>query len=184
MWYTAIDNNFTNKGCHAMLTTTLASEQTEIEFLQAVIVEKGTKPASLIPVLQALQEKYRYISEESMVEVAKALGISAATVYGVATFYAQFSLEPKGKYVIKVCDGTACHVRGSLPVYEKIRKRVKLVDGKFTTSDGLYTVETVSCLGACGLAPVVTINDQVYGQITPEAIDLIIDALEGGSQND
>lgn len=150
----------------------------DMDFLNTVIAEKGTKPAALIPILQAVQEKYRYLSEMAMVEVAKALDLSVATVYGVSTFYAQFSLEPKGKYVIKVCDGTACHVRGSLPVYNAIRKKVRLVDGKSTTPDRQYTVETVSCLGACGLAPVVTINDQVYGQMTAEAITLIIDTLE------
>lgn len=161
-----------------MTTTALFNEKNDFAFLQAVIAQQGTKPAALISILQAVQEQYRYLPREAMLHVARALGLSAATVFGVATFYAQFSLEPKGKYVIKVCDGTACHVRGSLPVYEAIRKKVKLIDGKSTTTDGLYTVETVSCLGACGLAPVVTINDQVYGQITPEAISLIIDTLE------
>lgn len=155
----------------------------DLDFLTATIEEKGTKSAALIPILQAIQEKYRYLPEQAMVLVAQALGLSTATVYGVATFYAQFSLEPKGKYVIKVCDGTACHVRGSLPVYDAICKKVKLVNGKFTTADGLFTVETVSCLGACGLAPVVTINDKVYGQMTAEAITMIIDTLEeGGAQ--
>lgn len=164
-----------------MTTVGLIQEKKDVGlgFLGSIITEKGTKPAALIPILQAVQEKDRYLSKQAMAEVAKALGISEATVYGVATFYAQFSLEPKGKYVIKVCDGTACHVRGSLPVYDAIRKKVNLVDGKFTTADGLYTVETVSCLGACGLAPVVTINDKVYGQMTTEAITMIVDTLAG-----
>lgn len=161
---------------------TIACSQAEqvdldLKFLRSVIAEKGTNSAALIPVLQAIQEKYRYLSKEAMFEVAQALNIAPATVYGVATFYAQFSLEPKGKYVIKVCDGTACHVRGSIPVYDAIRKKVNLVDGKFTTDNGLFTVETVSCLGACGLAPVVTINEKVYGQVTPEAVEMIIDTL-------
>ncbi len=149
----------------------------DLDFLHSVIMEKGTEPSALIPVLQAIQDKYRYLSKEALFEVARALEIAPATVFGVATFYAQFSLEPKGKYIIKVCDGTACHVRGSIPVYDAICKKVKLVDGKFTTEDGLFTVETVSCLGACGLAPVVTINDQVYGQVTTEAIEVIVDSL-------
>ena len=89
------------------------------------------------------------------------MGVSPATVFGVATFYSQFSLEPKGKYVIKICDGTACHVRGSSPVYNAVMNRLKLVDGKFTTDDGLFSVETVSCLGACGLAPVCVINEKL-----------------------
>ena len=97
--------------------------------------------------------------------------------YGVATFYSQFSLNPKGKYEIKVCDGTACHVRKSIPVLNAIRKKLKLQDGKITTEDSNFSLETVSCLGACGLAPVVVINEKVYPQMTPEAISIIIDKL-------
>lgn len=159
-------------------TEIVESNAVDSDFIAAVLAEMGTEPAALIPILQAIQEEYRYLPEQAMIAISQALGLSVATVYGVATFYAQFSLEPKGKYVIKVCDGTACHVRGSLPVYEAIRKRVKLVDGRSTTEDQLYTVETVSCLGACVLAPVITINDQVYGQMTPEAINIIFDTLE------
>jgi NADH-quinone oxidoreductase subunit E len=163
-----------------MNTVTEIVESTAVDpnFIASVLREMGTESAALIPILQAIQERYRYLPEEALVEISRALGLSMATVYGVATFYAQFSLEPKGKYVIKVCDGTACHVRGSLPVYDAIRRKVNLVDGRSTTEDKLYTVETVSCLGACGLAPVVTINDKVYGQMTAEAIRLIIDTLE------
>lgn len=148
------------------------------EWVNSIIAEHGSAPSALIPVLQEVQKKHNYLPEELLTYIATALNLSPATVYGVATFYAQFSLDPKGKYIIKVCDGTACHVRHSIPVYEAIRKRVKLVDGKATTDDGLFSVETVSCLGACGLAPVITINEQVYGQVTPEAVDLIIDELE------
>ena len=103
--------------------------------------------------------------------------LSPATVYGVATFYAQFSLEPKGKYVVKCCDGTACHVRGSMPVYTSLKQRFGLEDGSFTSKDGLFTVETVSCLGACGLAPVVVINEKVYPQMTTDAMKIIIDTI-------
>lgn len=157
----------------------------ELDFLNTVLAEKGTSSAALIPILQALQGKYRYLSEEAMFEVARALELSTATVYGVATFYAQFSLEPKGKYVIKVCDGTACHVRGSLPVYEALRKKVNLTDDKSTTANRMYTVETVSCLGACVLAPVITINDKVYGNITEDAVNIIIETLEQeGAEDD
>ena len=102
------------------------------------------------------------------------MNVSPATVFGVATFYSQFSLEPKGKYVVKICDGTACHVRGSMPVYNAVMNRLKLTDGKFTTEDGLFSVETVSCLGACGLAPVCVINEKIYPKMTPDAILTII----------
>lgn len=107
----------------------------------------------------------------------KIKGLSPATVYGVATFYSQFSLEPRGKYEIKVCDGTACHVRGSMPVLNSLLNRFKLSDGKYTTEDGLFSVETVSCLGACGLAPVVVINGKVYPQMTADAIKIVIDTI-------
>ena len=100
--------------------------------------------------------------------VAKKLNISEAKIYGVATFYENFSLEPKGKYVIKICDGTACHVRKSVPILEEIRTQLGVSAEKPTTDDMLFTVETVSCLGACGLAPVCTVNDVVYPSMTPE----------------
>ena len=147
------------------------------EKVNEVIERHGKKQAALIPILQEVQDEYRYLPEEILTYVATALNLSPATVYGVATFYAQFSLEPKGKYVIKVCDGTACHVRGSNPVRDAIRKRIGLNGEKQTTNDLRFTVETVSCLGACGLAPVVMINDQIYGQMTPDAINIIIDKI-------
>lgn len=143
-----------------------------------IIEAHGKSQSSLIPILQEVQEEYRYLPEEILTYIAMAMELAPATVFGVATFYAQFSLEPKGKYVIKVCDGTACHVRGSNPVKDAIRKRVGLIaENKNTTDDMRFTVETVSCLGACGLAPVVMINDKVYGQMTPEAINIIIDQI-------
>lgn len=135
--------------------------------------------SNLIPILQEVQKEYRYLPEEVLTYVATALGMPPASVYGVATFYAQFSLEPKGKYVIKVCDGTACHVRGSEEVRYLVRKHIGLPEGVDTTSDLCFTVEKVACLGACGLAPVMTINDNdVYGQLTPEALQLVLDDLK------
>lgn len=142
------------------------------------ILEKYSyKKANLIAILQNIQEEYKYLPEEVMTYLGVKMSVSPATIFGVATFYSQFSLEPKGKYVVKLCDGTACHVRGSMPVLNAINKKLKLEDGIFTTPDGLFTVETVSCLGACGLAPVVVINEKVYPQVTPEAVDTIIETL-------
>ncbi len=161
----------------AKKSSAIASSCRSFEKINEVIEKHGKNQAALIPILQEVQEVYRYLPEEILTYVATALNLAPATVYGVATFYAQFSLEPKGKYVIKVCDGTACHVRGSNPVKDAIRKRVGLKGDKMTTSDLRFTVETVSCLGACGLAPVVMINDQIYGQMTPEAINIIIDQI-------
>lgn len=133
--------------------------------------------SKLIPVLQAVQEEYRYLPEEVLTFVATALDVPPAHVYGVASFYAHFTLEPKGKYVVRLCDGTACHVRNSIPILEALRKRLNLSEERKTTPDMLFTVETVSCLGACGLAPVMVINEQVYGQMTPDKAVALIDEI-------
>ncbi|HEY8463490.1 MAG TPA: NADH-quinone oxidoreductase subunit NuoE [Bacillota bacterium] len=152
-------------------------EERKFAKVNEIIANHGKDAAALIPILQEVQEEYRYLPEEILTYIATAIDLSPATVYGVATFYAQFSLEPKGKYLIKICDGTACHVRGSNPVKEAIRKKLNLRKDKQTTDDLRFTVETVSCLGACGLAPVIMINDQIYGQMTPEAVEVIIDKI-------
>jgi len=132
------------------------------------ILEKhGRKPSRLVPILQAVQEEYRYLPTEVLTYVATALDISPARVFGVATFYSHFAIQPKGKQLIRLCDGTACHVKDSIPILDAIRQRLKLEGKKNTTDDMLFTVETVACLGACGLAPVVVVNDQVHGQMTP-----------------
>ena len=123
---------------------------------------------SLIPIIQGIQEEYRYLPPELLTYVAEKLGISEAKAYSVASFYENFSFEPKGKYVIKVCDGTACHVRKSTTILERIYSELGLSKDKVTTEDMLFTVETVSCLGACGLAPVLTVNDKVYPSMTPD----------------
>jgi len=157
--------------------TPIEVAQRKFERLNEIIEEHGREQSALIPILQEVQAEYRYLPEEILTYVATAMGLSAATVFGVATFYAQFSLEPKGKYVVRVCDGTACHVRHSMPVYQAIRSKLGLKDGKFTTPDMMFTVETVACLGACGVAPAMVINDKVYGKMTPEAACTIIDTL-------
>ena len=130
--------------------------------------------------LQKVQDEYRYLPQEILAFVATALDVPPATVFGVATFYAQFSLEPKGKFVIRVCDGTACHVRGNKTIIDAIRKKVGLKEGEATTKDLRYTLETVSCLGACGLAPAVVINDKIFGRVTPETVAKAIDEVESG----
>jgi NADH-quinone oxidoreductase subunit E len=134
-------------------------------------------PAKLIPILQAVQEEYRYLPEEVLTYVATSVGLPPARVFGVATFYAHFALEPKGKHVIRLCDGTACHVKGSIPILDAIREKLGLSAQKATTPDMLFTVETVSCLGACGLAPVVVINEDVHGQMTPEKAVALVEEV-------
>ena len=134
-------------------------------------------PEKLIPILQTIQEEYRYLPEEVMTYIATALEISPARVFGIATFYGQFSLEPKGKYILRCCDGTACHVRGSEKMLDAMYAKLGLSAKKKTTTDMLFTVETVSCLGACGLAPVLMINEDVHGQVTPEMACELIDQI-------
>ncbi len=134
--------------------------------------------AKLIPILQAVQEVYRYLPQEVLAYIATALGIPPARVFGVATFYAHFALTPKGKYVIRLCDGTACHVKRSSGILDALRRRLGLDENNPTTPDQLFTVETVACLGACGLAPVMLINDTVHGQVTPDmAVELVDEIL-------
>lgn len=149
----------------------------------SIIENNNHDKAKLITILQQVQEEYRYLPEEVMTYIATALKIPVAEVYGVATFYAHFALEPKGKYVIKVCNGTACHVKGSMSLVEMVYEKLNLSESKQTTDDMLFTIETVSCLGACGLAPVLLINEKVYGQIDNEKLDSVIDEIiekEGG----
>ncbi len=134
-------------------------------------------PAKLIPILQAVQAEYRYLPKEALAYVATSLDLPPSRVFGVATFYAHFALAPKGKYVIHVCDGTACHVKNSESLVNAIRKRLGLSPGKHTTDDLLFTLETVSCVGACGLAPVLVVNETVHGQMTPDACAAVIDEI-------
>lgn len=142
-----------------------------------IIEHYGPKPASLIPIMQDIQAEYRYLPGELLTYVASKIGVTEAKAYSVATFYENFSFEPKGKYVIKVCDGTACHVRKSIPILEGLYKELGLGKKKHTTDDQLFTVETVSCLGACGLAPAVMVNDEVHPKMTPEKMSELIKKL-------
>ena len=147
-----------------------------IDFTAAekILESYGKRESSLIAIMQDIQNAYRYLPTEVLEYIAKSLGISIAKVYSVATFYENFSLEPKGKYLIRICDGTACHVRKSIPILERLRSDLGLSDKKHTTDDMLFTIETVSCLGACGLAPVLTLNDVVHPAMTPDkATELI-----------
>lgn len=147
--------------------------------VDAILAKYPPKELSTIAVLQDIQEYYHYLPEEIFPYVARALNVGEARLYGVATFYENFSLDPKGKYIIRCCDGTACHVRGSLPILNKLREELGLSETKKTTDDLLFTVETVSCLGACGLAPVLTVNGETYPAMTPEkAVGLLNELRE------
>lgn len=146
--------------------------------LDNAIKEFGNAESSLISILQSAQEHYRYLPKEVFPYLAEKLNISEAKIYGVATFYENFSLEQKGKYVIKVCDGTACHVRHSVPILEALRKELGLSEEKKTTDDLMFTVETVACLGACSSAPAITLNNEIYPTMTPETAVALVKSLK------
>ncbi len=132
---------------------------------------------AVIPVLQKIQETYGYLPAESILKAAEVLNISVSSMYGVATFYSQFRLTPVGKYIIKVCHGTACHVKNSSALVELIHEKLQTSESKHTTEDGLFTVEIVSCLGACGLAPVLVVDKHVNGMVTTKMCSDIIDGI-------
>jgi NADH-quinone oxidoreductase E subunit len=129
---------------------------------------------SLIPILQAVQEEQGYLSEDAVVSIGRHLRIPASKVFGVATFYNQFRFQPKGKYHVMVCRGTACHVKGSKKGLDMVTKLLKIEPGK-TTRDKLFSLEVVACMGACGLAPVVNVNGQFYAKVTPMKLQRIIE---------
>ena len=146
-----------------------------------IISKYAREQKSLIPIMQDIQAEFRYLPAELLSYVAEKINITEAHAFSVATFYENFSFEAKGKYVIKVCDGTACHVRHSTPVLEALWKELGLSKKKHTTDDMLFTVETVSCLGACGLAPAMMVNEQVYPAMTPEKAIAVINELRGNA---
>ena len=146
--------------------------------LDRAIEKFGNKESSLIAILQSAQEHFRYLPKEIFPYLAEKLNISEAKIFGVATFYENFSMEQKGKYVIKVCDGTACHVRHSVPILEALRKELGLSETKKTTDDLMFTVETVACLGACSSAPAITLNDEIHPTMTPESAVALVKSLK------
>lgn len=145
----------------------------QYEALRAVIAEHKGEQGALMPVLQSAQNIFGYVPEEVQRFIAEGLGVTLSEVYGVATFYSQFSLEPNGEHVIGVCLGTACYVKGSQAVLDRLAEELKVPVGK-TTADGKFTLNATRCLGACGLAPVMMIGDEVYGRLTPDEIPGIL----------
>lgn len=148
------------------------------EKVDYILFRHNCEKKELINIIQEIQKEYRYLPEDVLIYTAQKLDISQSKIYGVATFYENFSLEAKGKNIIKICDGTACHVRKSVPILNAVYKELGLTEKKHTTDDMLFTVETVSCLGACGLAPVITINDHVHPKMTPESAIELVQAIK------
>lgn len=145
----------------------------EFKELDPILDKYAKVPGSLITILQKTQDIYGYISIDAMNYISQATGIKTAKIYGVATFYAQFALQPKGKFRISVCLGTACYVKGSGKIYEKLQEVLNLKEGE-CTPDGKFSLESCRCVGACGLAPVMMINDDVHGRLVPDDVEKIL----------
>lgn len=162
-------------GCASIETRPVRTRQ----FLRVnqILQRFDRNPRRLIAILQAVQDEYRYLPQPVLNYIATSLGLPRARVYGVATFYAHFSLEPKGKHIIRICDGTACHVNNSQALLDVVRNKLGIHEKNPTSSDLLFTVERVSCIGACGLAPVAVVNDRVYGQLAASKLGEVIDEM-------
>lgn len=143
--------------------------------LKEVIARHHDQPGGLMPILQEAQGIYGYLPIEVQTMIADGLGISLSEVYGVATFYSQFSLTPKGEHKISVCLGTACYVKGSDKILEAVEKKLGIKSGE-CTPDGLFSIESCRCVGACGLAPVMMVDEDVYGKVTPDQVGNILDS--------
>ena len=145
--------------------------------MEEILNKHSKQRDSLIAILNEVQEKYGYIPKQSQIEISKYLEMPMAEIYGVITFYSRFTTTPKGKYNIAVCLGTACFVKGSQSILERIKERLKISGGE-TTPDGKFSIDEVRCVGACGLAPVFMVNDEVYGNATVKMVDEVLDKLE------
>jgi len=157
---------------------TCADEKVKSE-VQDILKQFDRDKQYLITILNEVQEKYGYIPKVAQLEIADYLNIPLAEVYGVITFYSRFSLEPKGKYNISICLGTACFVKGSKELIERAKQKLGIEEGQ-TTPDGLFSLDATRCVGACGLAPVFTVNNEVYGKATVKKLDEVIDSLKNG----
>ncbi len=151
--------------------------ETKMKNDMAIILEKYTTDKdNLIQILNEVQETYGYIPENVQLEISKYLGIEMAEIYGVITFYARFTLKPKGKYNIAICLGTACFVKGSEQILNRLKDRLKIDVGQ-TTQDGKFSIDATRCVGACGLAPVFTVNNEVHGKATVKKLDEVLEKL-------
>ncbi|HNR35491.1 MAG TPA: NADH-quinone oxidoreductase subunit NuoE [Candidatus Hydrogenedentes bacterium] len=159
------------------MTTTTAEVKPDIETILARYPDAGRD--ALIPLLQEVQETYGYLSREAIQEVGRHLKLPTSKIFGVATFYNQFRFQPMGKYHIQICRGTACHVKGSAAVLDVLQQELNLSAGQ-TSRDGLFSLEVVACIGACGLAPVMSINGVFYAGLTPAKTRQIIEKYRKG----
>lgn len=153
------------------------NDKTSTALIDAIIFKHSAQRGAVIPVLQEIQETYGHVPPSAIQRVASQLGVFASDIYGIVTFYTQFRLHPAGRNVIKVCHGTACHLGGAEKLTEAISQASGAADGK-TSDDGDFTLERVACLGCCSLAPCVTINSEIQGRLTPEAVSKSVKKLK------
>ncbi len=156
-------------------------EKSDLSLLDGVLKEYASVKGSLITILQKAQDIYGYLPVDVMYHIAAAVGTTPAEVMGVATFYTQFRLQPVGKYLIMLCQGTACHVNGSERIETAICEHLGIKDGE-TTKDGLFTLKNVACLGCCSLSPVMMINGETYGSLTPDKAISVLEELRKDSE--
>jgi NADP-reducing hydrogenase subunit HndA len=150
-----------------------AAMKEKMEKLEHVLIEHKDQQGALMPVLHETQELFGYIPEEAQKRISEVLNVPLAEIYGVATFYSRFTLKPRGKNTISVCLGTACYVKNAQGILDRLKEELKVAAGE-TTGDNKFTLEATRCLGCCGLAPVMTINEEVYGKLEPEDISEIL----------
>ena len=164
-----MQNNEENSNC---------KENTEkiTTFMKEIFETYKQEKDNLIPILEEVQEKFGYIPKEAQKQISEYLSIPMAEIYGVITFYSRFTLEPKGKYAISVCLGTACFVKGSRKIMDRLTERLKIEPGQ-TTEDGMFSIDETRCVGACGLAPVFTVNGEVHGKATVKMLDAVLDEI-------
>lgn len=175
--YAVINNIRTAKGVYIFMNKSFDFTVTD-----EILHRHNCEERAIISILQEIQEYYHYLPNELFPYISEKTGLSEAKIYSVATFYENFSLEPKGKYIIKICDGTACHIRSSQLLADEIEKLLGIRPGE-TSQDGEFTLETVNCLGSCAIAPVMVMNDIYYGKVTPVKLRDIISKC-GGNNNE
>lgn len=154
-------------------SNTLERGKIPYEEFDRIIGEYNGDPTAIIAILQDIQEKIGFVPKDGIPYLAEKLGVSAAKIYGIVTFYAQFRLQPLGKYIITLCQGTACHVNGAKLVSKAITEELGIKEGE-TTKDGLFTLEKVACIGCCSLSPVMLINEDTHAKLTPDSVRKIL----------
>lgn len=159
----------------------MSVQELDLSRVDEIIEQTPNKKGALIPVLQKVQKVYGYVPEESIERIADGLHVYPADVYGVLTFYSQFKLKPRGEYIVRVCAGTACHVKGSARIAEDLITKLHVAVGD-TTEDKKFTLETVACVGACALAPVVIVNEDVHAKMTSDETRKMITSLQKGQK--